>query len=63
MVKMKLGSDLGSQQIVKLNEYFLVVDRIRKAGCNAQQGNGRLKSKMSNLTLLEILGFATVVCN
>jgi hypothetical protein len=31
MVKMKLGSDLEDQQVSKLNEYLLVVDRIRKA--------------------------------
>jgi hypothetical protein len=45
MVKMKNHSELEDSQISKLNEFFLVGDRIRKAGHNARQGFGKLKSK------------------
>jgi hypothetical protein len=36
------------QHIFKLNEYFLIVDRIQKAGRSARQGNGRLRNKLLN---------------
>ncbi len=48
MVKMKNHSELEDSQISKLNEFFLVADRIRKAGRNSRQGFGKFKSK-SNL--------------
>jgi hypothetical protein len=45
MVKMKNHSELEDSQISKLNECFLVVDRIRKAGRSSRQGFGKFKSK------------------
>jgi hypothetical protein len=45
MVKMNIHSESKDLQISKLNEFFLVVDRIRKAGCSARQGFGKFKSK------------------
>jgi hypothetical protein len=50
MVKMKIYSDLEAQQLAKLNEFFLVVDRIREAGCDAKQGFGKLKGNKLNLS-------------
>ncbi len=47
VVKMKSGSDLEAQQVSRLNEYFLVVDRIWKVGCNARQGNNKLQNPNS----------------
>ncbi len=44
MVKMNNHSEPEDLQISKLNEFFLVADRIRKAGCSAQQGFGKFKS-------------------
>jgi len=45
MVKMKNHSKHEDSQISKLNEFFFVADRIRKAGCSSQQGFGKFKSK------------------
>jgi hypothetical protein len=45
MVKMKNHSEHEDSQISKLNELFLVVDRIRKAGRSSRQGFGKFKSK------------------
>jgi hypothetical protein len=47
MVKMKIYSESKDLQISKLNEFFLVADRIRKAGRGARQGLGfgKFKSK------------------
>ncbi len=45
MVKMKIHSEPGDYQISKLNEFFLVADRIRKAGRSSRQGFGKFKSK------------------
>jgi hypothetical protein len=45
MVKMKNHSELEDSQISKLNEFFLVADRIRKARRSARQGFGKFKSK------------------
>jgi hypothetical protein len=50
MVKMKSGSDLEAQQVSRLNEYFLVVDRIQEVGRSSRQGNGKLQSKLLNLS-------------
>jgi hypothetical protein len=47
MVKMKNHSELEDSQISKLNEFFLITDRIRKAGRSAQQGFGKFKSKLN----------------
>jgi len=41
-------SDSEEQRILKLNECFLVVDRIRKAGRSVQQGFGKHKSNKRN---------------
>ncbi len=40
--------DLEAQQISRLNEHFLIVDRIRKARRSARQGNDWLRNKMLN---------------
>jgi hypothetical protein len=40
MVKMNIYSESENMQISKLNEFFFVADKIRKAGRNAQQGLG-----------------------
>ncbi|CAM6023817.1 unnamed protein product [Sphagnum balticum] len=48
MVKTKINSKLGDLQISKLNEFFLVVDKIRKAGCGARQGFGKFKCNKLN---------------
>jgi hypothetical protein len=45
MVKMNIHSESKDLQISKLNEFFLVADRIRKAGRSAQPGFGKFKSK------------------
>jgi hypothetical protein len=45
MVKMKNRSELEDSQISKLNEFFLVADRIWKAGRSTRQGFGKHKSK------------------
>jgi len=45
MVKMKNHSELEDSQISKLNECFLVADRIRKAGRSSRQGFGKFKNK------------------
>ncbi len=42
MVKMNWALDLEAQQISRLNDHFLIVDRIRRAGRSAHQGNGWL---------------------
>jgi hypothetical protein len=48
MVKMSWAIDLETQQIFRLNEHLLVVDRIRKVGSNVCQGNGWLRNKLLN---------------
>jgi hypothetical protein len=48
MVKMTKSLDLEMHQTTKLNEYLLVVDRIRKARHNARQGNSKLCRKLLN---------------
>jgi hypothetical protein len=48
MVKMHWAIDLEAQQISRLNEHFLVADRIRKAGRSMRQGNSWLKNKLLN---------------
>ncbi|CAK9866781.1 unnamed protein product [Sphagnum jensenii] len=45
MVKMKIHSELEDAQISKLNECFLVADRIQKARRSSRQGFGKCKSK------------------
>jgi hypothetical protein len=45
MVKMKNHSEPEDSQISKLNEFFLVADRIRKARRSLRQGFGKFKSK------------------
>ncbi|CAK9879373.1 unnamed protein product [Sphagnum jensenii] len=45
MVKMKNHSELEDSQISKLNECFLVADRIRKVGRSSRQGFNKFKSK------------------
>jgi len=45
MEKMKIHLELEDTQISKLNECFLVADRIRKAGCSSRQGFGKFKNK------------------
>jgi len=50
MEKMSWAADLEAQQISKLDEHLLVADRIRKAGCNARQGNGWLGNKLMTPT-------------
>jgi hypothetical protein len=47
MVKMKNHSELEDSQISKLNEFFLVADRIQKAGRSTRQGFGKFKSKLN----------------
>ncbi len=42
MVKMKSNLDLEALHVSRLNEYFLVVDKIWKVGCNMRQGDGKL---------------------
>jgi len=48
MVKMKISSDSEYQQISKLNEFFLIIDKIRKAGCDEQQGISKFRSSKLN---------------
>jgi hypothetical protein len=48
MVKMKINSEYKDLQISRLNEFFLVVDRIRKAGRGAWQGLGKFKCNKPN---------------
>ncbi|CAK9865732.1 unnamed protein product [Sphagnum jensenii] len=48
MVKMKINSKSEDLQISKLNEFFLVADKIRKAGCDAQQGFKKFKCNKPN---------------
>jgi len=45
MVKMNIHPESEDLQISKLNEFFLVVDRIRKAGHSARQGFDKFKNK------------------
>jgi len=45
MVKMKIRSEFEDLQISKLNEFFLVANRIRKARRGARQGFKKFKSK------------------
>jgi hypothetical protein len=45
MVKMNNHLEPEDFQISKLNEFFLVADRIRKAGRSVRQGFGKLKRK------------------
>jgi hypothetical protein len=45
MVKMNNHSDPEDLQISKLNEFFLVTDRIRKVGRSTRQGFSKFKSK------------------
>jgi hypothetical protein len=47
MVKMKNRLELEDSQISKLNEFFLIADRIRKAGRSSRLGVGKLKSKLN----------------
>ncbi|CAK9215899.1 unnamed protein product [Sphagnum troendelagicum] len=48
MVKMKINSEFEDLQISRLNEFFLVADRIRKAGCGTRQGLGKFKCNQPN---------------
>ncbi len=48
MVKISWAVNLKVQQIFKLNEHFLVVDRIQKVAHNMRQSNGWLKNKLLN---------------
>lgn len=48
MEKMSWAAGLETQQIFKLNEHFLVADRIRNTGRNARQANGWLSNKLLN---------------
>jgi hypothetical protein len=43
MVKMKISSDSEYQQISKLNKFFLIIDKIRKVGCDERQGINKLR--------------------
>lgn len=43
MVKMNIHSELEDLQISKLNEFFLVADRIWRVECSVRQGLGNLK--------------------
>jgi hypothetical protein len=45
MVKMNIHLESEDLQISKLNEIFLVADRIKKAGRSARQGFGKFKNK------------------
>jgi hypothetical protein len=45
MVKMNNHSEPEDFQISKLNEFFLVANRIQKAGRSARQGFGKLRRK------------------
>jgi hypothetical protein len=45
MVKMNNHSESEDLQISKLNEFFLVADRIRKVGRSVRQGFGKFKNK------------------
>jgi hypothetical protein len=45
MVKMNIHSKPDDLHISRLNEFFLVADRIRKAGHNSRQGFGKFKCK------------------
>jgi hypothetical protein len=48
MVKMNLHSESEDPQIQRFNEFFLVADKIRKAGCSARQGLGKFKKPNPN---------------
>jgi len=48
MVKMNLHSELEDLRIQKLNEFLLISDRIRKAGCSSRQGLGKFKKPSPN---------------
>jgi len=48
MVKMKINSEFEDLQISRLNEFFLVANKIRKAGRGAQQGLGKFKCSKLN---------------
>ncbi|CAK9271392.1 unnamed protein product [Sphagnum jensenii] len=48
MVQMKINSESEDLQISRLNEFFLVADRIRKARRDARQGLGKFKCNKSN---------------
>jgi hypothetical protein len=43
MVKMKINSEFEDLYISRLNEFFLVAERIWKAGRGVQQGFGKFK--------------------
>ncbi len=45
MVKSNISSEFEDFQISKLNEFFFVADKIKKAGRNARQGFRKFKSK------------------
>jgi hypothetical protein len=47
MVKMNIQPEPEDLQISKLNEFFLVADRIRKAGRKARHGFGKFKCKLN----------------
>ncbi len=48
MVKMKINLESEDLQISRLNEFFLMADKIRKAGCGARQGLGKFKCSKAN---------------
>jgi hypothetical protein len=48
MVKMKIHSKFEDLQMSRLNEFFLVANKIRKAGCGAQQGLDKFKCNKPN---------------
>ncbi|CAM6013460.1 unnamed protein product [Sphagnum balticum] len=48
MVKTKINSECEDLQISRLNEFFLVADRIRKAGRDVRQGLGKFKCSKPN---------------
>ncbi|CAK9225966.1 unnamed protein product [Sphagnum troendelagicum] len=48
MVKMKSNSESEGLQMSRLNELFLVANRIQKAGCGTRQGLGKFKCNKPN---------------
>jgi hypothetical protein len=48
MVKMNLHSESEDPQIQRLNEFFLVADKIRKVGRSVRQGLGKFKKSSPN---------------
>ncbi|CAK9881913.1 unnamed protein product [Sphagnum jensenii] len=48
MVKMNNLSEPEDSQISKLNEFFLIANKIRKAGRNARQGFDKFKSRLNH---------------